>query len=135
MPYVIIFSIIIELEVFIILVDCIVCEMLKQVFHVSFCWLLISLCRKSCKSFFEQIYPQGVQAIHKHINSKIKFKSFYQIRFVYVLLCYVMILFLIIVFIEIVADENTSSLAISFRFEDVCLVRFSILIKVLLEFI
>jgi len=73
MPYVIIFSIIIKLEVFIILVDRIVCEMLKQVFHVSFCWLFICLCRKSCKSFFEQIYSQGVQAIHKHINSKIKF--------------------------------------------------------------
>lgn len=44
-PDVVIFSVIIELKVFIVFVDCVVCQVLEKVFHVSFCGFFIRLSR------------------------------------------------------------------------------------------
>ena len=52
----------------------------EEIVHILWSWGLVLLSRKSGHSFLVNVNMQGVDAVHEHVDSKVKFKTINQER-------------------------------------------------------
>ena len=71
MAHVIVVFILVLLEVFMILVDCVISKMHIQIIKILVIWLFVRHSCKSCQSIFIEIYSEWVHAQDQNIDSKI----------------------------------------------------------------
>ena len=70
------------------LLDCIVCQVHKQIVKIAFLGSFVFLSGESSKTLLEYKNSQWLNSINKCVDSKIEFESINQIRFCHVTLCY-----------------------------------------------
>ena len=74
MAVVFVISAFVLLEIFVVFVDSVICQMLEEVGHVLASGRLIRLCRKSGETLLEKVDSEGVHTGHQNVESEIKFQ-------------------------------------------------------------
>jgi len=65
-----------------VLIDCIVCEMSKEIINISFFRTLVSICREPGKTIVEKINSEWVNSENEDIHPEVKFETIDKVRVV-----------------------------------------------------
>ena len=110
----------IEHEIWIFLINGIVCQMHEPSLHIHLIWRLIMLCRKSSQPLFIQVQSHWTRSTQKYVYPKVKLEFIDQKRSFHVFLNNIMLSILDVLSFE--GQKNTSTLTISLWFYNVAMV-------------